>query len=117
MRTRPIFAIGDSRSGVDGHPSGNSQCACHVVDIVAAPLGGGPSVGNHGVQGVLPKVPAPPSGVGVDAPSPADDPWQDAEMTSERLEVQRTIAADPATIFRLLCDPQAHVAIDSSGML
>ncbi len=38
-------------------------------------------------------------------------------MTSERLEVQRTIAADPATIFRLLCDPQGHVAIDSSGML
>jgi hypothetical protein len=43
--------------------------------------------------------------------------WQDAVMTSERLEVQRTIAADPATIFRLLCDPQGHVAIDSSGML
>jgi Polyketide cyclase / dehydrase and lipid transport len=38
-------------------------------------------------------------------------------MTSDRLEVQRTIAADPATIFRLLCDPQGHVAIDSSGML
>jgi hypothetical protein len=38
-------------------------------------------------------------------------------MTSERLEVQRTIAADPATIFRMLCDPQGHVAIDSSGML
>ncbi len=38
-------------------------------------------------------------------------------MTSERLEVERTIAADPATIFRLLCDPQGHVAIDSSGML
>ena len=38
-------------------------------------------------------------------------------MTSERLEVQRTIAADPATIFRVLCDPQGHVAIDSSGML
>ena len=38
-------------------------------------------------------------------------------MTSERLEVQRTIATDPATIFRLLCDPQGHVAIDSAGML
>jgi Polyketide cyclase / dehydrase and lipid transport len=38
-------------------------------------------------------------------------------MASERLEVQRTIAADPATIFRVLCDPQGHVAIDSSGML
>ena len=33
------------------------------------------------------------------------------------MEVQRTIAADPATIFRLLADPQGHVAIDSSGML
>lgn len=38
-------------------------------------------------------------------------------MTSERLEVQRTIAADPATIFRVLSDPQGHVTIDSSGML
>jgi Polyketide cyclase / dehydrase and lipid transport len=38
-------------------------------------------------------------------------------MTTERIEVQRTIPADPATIFRLLCDPQGHVAIDSSGML
>ncbi len=38
-------------------------------------------------------------------------------MTDDRIEVQRTIAADPAAIFRLLCDPQGHVAIDSSGML
>jgi hypothetical protein len=38
-------------------------------------------------------------------------------MTAERLEVQRTIAADPATIFKVLCDPQGHVSIDSSGML
>jgi hypothetical protein len=38
-------------------------------------------------------------------------------MTNERLEVQRTIAAAPATIFRTLCDPRGHVAIDSSGML
>ncbi len=38
-------------------------------------------------------------------------------MTSERLEVQRTIKADPAAIFRVLCDPRGHVAIDSSGML
>jgi hypothetical protein len=38
-------------------------------------------------------------------------------MTTERLQVQRTIAAAPATIFRLLCDPKGHVAIDSSGML
>ena len=38
-------------------------------------------------------------------------------MTTERLEVQRTIEADPAVIFRVLRDPQGHVAIDSSGML
>ena len=38
-------------------------------------------------------------------------------MTTERIEVQRTIATDPATIFAVLCDPQGHVAIDSSGML
>ena len=38
-------------------------------------------------------------------------------MTTERLEVERPIAADPTTIFRTLCDPQGHVAIDSSGML
>lgn len=36
---------------------------------------------------------------------------------TERIEVGRTIAADPAAIFGLLCDPQGHVAIDSSGML
>ena len=38
-------------------------------------------------------------------------------MTTERIEVQRTIAADAPAIFRVLCDPQGHVAIDSSGML
>ncbi len=38
-------------------------------------------------------------------------------MTTERLEARRTVAADPATIFRVLSDPQGHVAIDSSGML
>jgi hypothetical protein len=38
-------------------------------------------------------------------------------MTIERFAVQRVIAADPAVIFRLLSDPQGHVAIDSSGML
>ena len=38
-------------------------------------------------------------------------------MTTERFEVERTIAADPATIFGVLCDPHGHVAIDSSGML
>ena len=36
---------------------------------------------------------------------------------TERLEVQRAIAADPAAIFRIVSDPHGHVAIDSSGML
>jgi hypothetical protein len=35
----------------------------------------------------------------------------------QRLTVQRAIAADPATIFAILSDPQGHVAIDASGML
>src|SRR5215472_11747619 len=38
-------------------------------------------------------------------------------MTNERIEVQRTIQAEPAAIFAILRDPQGHVAIDSSGML
>src|ERR1035437_4049121 len=38
-------------------------------------------------------------------------------MTSERLEVQRSIPADAAGIFRVVCDPQGRVAIDSSGRL
>ena len=37
--------------------------------------------------------------------------------TTERIEVQRRIAAEPAAIFEVLCDPQGHVDIDSSGML
>jgi hypothetical protein len=36
---------------------------------------------------------------------------------SERIEIQRTIAAPPGDIFAVLCDPQGHVAIDASGML
>src|ERR1700682_3313848 len=36
---------------------------------------------------------------------------------TERIEVQRTIAAPSADIFAVLCDPQGHVAIDASGML
>lgn len=38
-------------------------------------------------------------------------------MNTDRIEVQRTIAAEPSSIFRVLTDPQGHVAIDSSGML
>jgi hypothetical protein len=36
---------------------------------------------------------------------------------SERFEVQRTIPADAAAIFRVVCDPRGHIAIDASGML
>jgi hypothetical protein len=36
---------------------------------------------------------------------------------TERVEVQRAIASEPAAIFRLLSDPRGHVAIDSAGML
>lgn len=36
---------------------------------------------------------------------------------TDRLEVARTIAAPAADVFAVLCDPQGHVAIDSSGML
>jgi hypothetical protein len=36
---------------------------------------------------------------------------------TERMEVERTIAADPAAIFAVLRDPRGHVQIDSSGML
>ena len=38
-------------------------------------------------------------------------------MATERIEVRRTIRADPATIFAVLSDPKGHVTIDSSGML
>src|SRR5438874_2259162 len=38
-------------------------------------------------------------------------------MTSERMQVERVIAADPSTIFAVLADPKGQVAIDSSGML
>lgn len=38
-------------------------------------------------------------------------------MTAERFEVRREIAAQPAEIFALLCSPQGHVSIDSTGML
>ncbi|MGH9102525.1 MAG: SRPBCC family protein [Acidimicrobiales bacterium] len=38
-------------------------------------------------------------------------------MASERIEVQREIAAAPATVFAVLSDPQGHVRIDSTRML
>jgi hypothetical protein len=38
-------------------------------------------------------------------------------MNETRIETDRVIAAPAADIFAVLCDPQGHVAIDSSGML
>ncbi len=38
-------------------------------------------------------------------------------MDASRIEVDRTIAADPGVIFEVLWDPKGHVAIDASGML
>jgi hypothetical protein len=38
-------------------------------------------------------------------------------VADERIEVQRTINAEPSAIFRVLADPNGHVQIDSSGML
>jgi hypothetical protein len=38
-------------------------------------------------------------------------------MGTDRIEVERRIEAEPSAIFGVLCDPQGHVAIDSSGML
>ena len=38
-------------------------------------------------------------------------------MSDERIEVQRVVRATPEAVFRVLCDPQGHVDIDSSGML
>ena len=36
---------------------------------------------------------------------------------TERIETRRTIPAPASDIFAVLCDPQGHVAVDSSGML
>ena len=36
---------------------------------------------------------------------------------ADLIEVHRTIAARPADVFAVLCDPQGHVAIDATGML
>jgi hypothetical protein len=38
-------------------------------------------------------------------------------MTTERFEVSRQIDAPAAAVFSLLCRPDGHVAIDSTGML
>jgi uncharacterized protein (DUF1330 family) len=52
------------------------------------------------------------------APSAGSAPTDEATATSaRRIEVQRAIAAEPATIFDVLRRPDGHVSIDASGML
>ena len=46
-----------------------------------------------------------------------DGPGPAAAESEERFSVTRRIDAPPSRIFRLLCDPNGHVAIDSTGML
>jgi hypothetical protein len=38
-------------------------------------------------------------------------------MSSERIEVDRIIPADPPAIFEILRSPQGHISIDATGML
>jgi hypothetical protein len=62
------------------------------------------------------------SGRGFDPPRLADRRSEPGDasvttMSTERIEVQRQIAAPPGKVFALLCDPIGHVTIDSSGML
>lgn len=45
------------------------------------------------------------------------DEANDATSTTDRIEVQRRIAAPPSEVFAVLTDPEGHVDIDSSGML
>jgi hypothetical protein len=45
------------------------------------------------------------------------EPTPESPSVVERMEVARLMPAASPDIFRVLCDPQGHVAIDSSGML
>lgn len=38
-------------------------------------------------------------------------------MTTDRHSTSRTMAASPAVIFAVVCDPATHAAIDGSGMV
>src|SRR5271166_6991099 len=79
---------------------------------------GGPAAGTAGrgvfAESHVPDVVVHPPGAGRMTDMTTDSP---SGKAAERFEVQRQIAALPAVIFALLCDPQGHVAIDSSGML
>jgi hypothetical protein len=48
-----------------------------------------------------------------DAPTPTSTD----DAPTERMEVSRLMPVDAAAVFALLCDPQGHVDIDSTGML
>jgi hypothetical protein len=45
------------------------------------------------------------------------NPITPGAATAERFEVARHMPSDAAAIFAVLCDPQGHVDIDSTGML
>jgi hypothetical protein len=53
-----------------------------------------------------------PTGPGAGGPT-SEPPAEEIE----RIEVSRTMPASAAEIFSVLCDPEGHVEIDSSGML
>ena len=61
--------------------------------------------------------PAPDAGPGGTMRGMTEDQKSAEPTPEERMEVQRTIPAEPSRIFALLSDPQGHVTIDSSGML
>src|SRR5215213_1924106 len=61
--------------------------------------------------------PAVSSDVVAERPTLGAQHARNGGQMTQRLTVQRTIAAEPATIFEILATPSGHVAIDASGML
>lgn len=57
------------------------------------------------------------SGDGIGAGSDSDSDSDSEHGPSRRLEAHRVIDAPAGEVFAVLCDPDGHVAIDSSGML
>lgn len=54
---------------------------------------------------------------GRSGPEPGAEPSDTSAAPPQRLEARRVIQAPPSAVFAVLCDPDGHVAIDSSGML
>lgn len=52
-----------------------------------------------------------------DAATGATEGTDETGEVVERIEVARTMPSDAAAIFAVLCDPEGHVDIDSTGML